>query len=235
MKKIFLFLLLFALALPAHSEQADTSSQVNSNSWAIKGKVLPWIVLGSGINYTLGVEYGFNKVNSIGIDFVYNDNSAEHDVYDTVKKSEVSGPRMYTVSRGLFINYRRYLDISNTSIYRFVSKRLKTDYLPYVGAFARYGKTDYHYQSGYITSQISYDEWQYSGGVLLGIVCGPVDINAGPFYKQKYITDVENENASQVFHSHMQPTFGFRVGVNLFLIVKKNSGHYLAKYATANY
>ena len=190
--------------------------------------MLPFILWGSGINYTLGAEYGFHKVNSIAIDLVYNDNSAEHDVYDTVKKNYESGPRMYTVSRGVFINYRRYLEMNKTCLYHSMQRVLKNDFLPYVSLFARYGKTDYHYQPGYVTSQISYDEWQYSGGVLFGLICGPFDINAGPFYKQKYITDVEQENTSQVFHTHMQPNFGFRAGVNLFFVLKKNSNHYLA-------
>ena len=107
---------------------------------------------------------------------------------------------------------------------------LKNDYLPYVGAFCRYGKNDLHYEKGYVTTQLSYDEWQYSAGILFGIVCGYVDVNLGPFYKQKYITDVQQDNGV-TFHTHMQPNYGLRVGVNFYFIPAKHSNHYLSEYS----
>ncbi len=242
MKKVFLLIFLVVNSINARAQLGQMFSPVASakkipvcdqcgDTWAVKAKVLPWMLIGSGINYTLGVEYGFKKVHSIGIDLVYNDMSTEHEVYDTGKKDYVSGPRMYAVVRGAFLNYRRYFDVTKTALGRPMNKVFGTNYLPYLGAFARYGKTDYHYEPGYVTSQVSYDEWQYSGGVLVGIVHSIFDFNIGPFYKQKYITDVEMENGIKVYHDSKVSNWGLRIGVNMFFVLKQRGNHYLAKYA----
>ncbi len=231
MKKALLILILVCGALSVFSETTDTTTLLKKHTWAIKGKALPFILIGSGFNCSAGVEYGFKRVNSIGIDFTYAEYSFEHDVYDSVKKEERSGPRMHTVVRGVFLNYRRYLDIDQTYINKPLTKLFGEQVLPYVGAFARYGKSDLHYEPGYATTMIKYDEWQYSAGVLIGVVAGHVDINIGPFYKQKYITDIERERASVAVHSYMVPNFGLRVGVNLFLVVREKSNHMLSSYA----
>ncbi len=227
---LFLFLLLISMA-PAGAQEEVTPAC--DNTWAIKAKVLPWMLLGSGINYTFGVEYGFHKVHSVGIDLIYNDYSSEHDVYDSSKKDYTSGPRMYTVVRGLFLNYRRYLDLNHTMLQRPFEKVFNDNYLPYVGAFGRYGKSDNHAQPGYITTQVAYDEWQYSSGVLFGVVSEILDINIGPFYKTKYIRDVEMEWGSKAYHHYTTSNFGIRVGVDLFFVVKKKSAHKIAAYSNA--
>ncbi len=229
MKKTLLSIMLLAFVLNLSAQENAIVSTKSDNTWAFKGKVLPWVFLGSGINYSAGVEYGFKGTHSLGVDFVYNDKSFEHDVYDNAKKEYVSGPRMYTVARGLFLNYRRYMPADQTIFSAPLHKVFGDACLPYYSAFLRYGKTDYHYDPGFDRSQISYDEWQYSSGLLLGVVYNFFDINMGPFYKQTYITDVQSVNGATVYNSHLRPSLGFRVGVNLFLVAKRQSKHLLAK------
>ncbi len=228
-KTYLIALLLFIPMQNLRARSGTRDTYGDSNTWTLKGKVFPWIALGGGINYTLGLEYGFRKHQSVGIDVSYDDFSSEHDVYDVGKQQYVSGPRVYTVWRGVFLNYRRYFVCKHTFIDNAKGEKYKTSYLPYLSAFGRYGKTDLHYEPGYITDNLSYDEWQYSVGCLLGVVTESFDINIGPFYKQRYITDVEEEFGKAAFHTHMQPILGIRLGVNLMLNIKK-SDHVLSRY-----
>ncbi len=222
--------ILFSFTVAAQNS-TEFQLKASNSSWVIKGKVLPWTAfICSGVNYTVGIEYGFNKMNSIGVDFVYNDYSFTHEVYDSLAHQEKPGPRKFSVNRGYFLNYRRYMSMEGTWVKKKLDKVLPSGTLTYISPFLRYGKNDYHYQEGYTTSQIKYDEWQYSSGILVGLVTGYFDINAGPFYKQTYIQDVQM-NQTSVTYSREKSGFGFRVGVNLYLIVKKKGNHCLSKYA----
>ena len=230
-----LLLCLLLITITTTYAQQDNSGE-SHNTWVLKGKVLPWISIGpplEGINYTLGAEYGFSRVNAIGFELVYNDNQSHEDYSPANGQGDSAGLQRYTVSRGVFVYYRRYLDMNNTFVLREIEKLFNSDCLPYVSAFTRYGKLDYHYEPGYPTRNVSYDEWQYSGGALFGVVCKVFDINMGPFYKQTNVSDVEKLGTNTLY-SHMKPSFGFRVGVNLFWVLKKNSDHLLAKYKQDN-
>ena len=214
--------LALSCSLMAHAQYAPDYGDFKPNTWAFKGKVLPWaavVVPIAGMNYTLGVEYRFGKANALGVDFVYNDNVA-HKEYPAHDGNDSAGPNGFTVSRGVFLNYRRYLDLHQTIVYKPLRKLVGGDYLPYASAFVRYGKRDYHYDLNFETTNITWDEWQYSGGVLFGVVAGCFDVNMGPFYKQTYISDMELENGGRVLHSYMKPSLGFRVGVNVYLVAE---------------
>ncbi len=226
-----MLLTLFFILMVCAGAARDFDSSRYTHTWAFKGKVLPWILIGSGINYTFGAEYTFGKVHSVGVDFAYNDYSFPNEVSDTTRHEYVSGPRNYTVVRGVFANYRRYLDLQHTFLERPAAKIFGDDMVPYLGVFFRYGKTDTHAERGYQTSTFSYDEWQYSGGVLCGIVTGNFDVNIGPFYKQRYISSVEQGRFGYVTHSSMMPVFGLRLGVNLYLVVAGRNQHYLTRFA----
>ena len=238
MKKNYLAFLFVVAAINGFAQDDSSNVQPMHHTWAIKGKVLPWstlIIPFQGINYTLGVEYGFGKLNAVGVDLVYNDNSSHQDYYDTVKKEDATGPNMYSVSRGVFLYYKRYLDLKNTLLYKPMVRITGDSYLPYISPFVRYGKKDYHYDAGYETSNVSYDEWQYSAGFLVGAVSRFFDFNIGPFYKQTYISDVEKVQGVNVLQSSVKPSLGFRVGINVFFIVRKKGDHVLAKYKTDKY
>lgn len=238
MNSKLLFLLLLFIYYSAAAQTESENTIMRSDTWAVKGKVLPWSTLilpVSGINYTLGAEYGFGQVNSIGVDFVYNDNNSHHDYSKANHEDDSVGPSAYSVSRGIFLNYRRYVDVHKTFLQKPLEKVLDYPFLPYVSAFARYGKKDAHYDPSYITANVSADEWEYSAGVLAGFVCKYIDVNMGPFYKLTYSRSVNMVNGANVMQRDMKPSLGFRVGVNLFYVATRKSNHALAKYAAGNY
>jgi len=237
MKNACLFLLLVFFFTWASAQQ-DTGIREHNNTLVIKGKVLPWaamIVPGEGINYTFGLEYGFAKKNAIGIDLVYNDYNTHKDYSPVSNQGDSVGPSFYSVSRGVFLYYRRYPGKMPYPLSKPYRSLVRSRFVPYYSFFARYGKTDYHYDPGYITNNLSHDEWQYSAGFLFGFVADYFDVNFGPFYKLSYISDYEKENGGDLIYCHVRPSFGFRVGANLFYVVKKKGGHTLACYADTYY
>lgn len=181
----------------------------------------------SGITYALGTEYGFGRVHSIGVEVVYRDMSTGHEIRDTVSGQYKPGPRMYSVERAVLVDYRRY--ISDGWWYDKLARLLKVDPLPYIGVFGRCGNLDLHPEKGYETDVLSHDELQYSGGILLGVVLTNVDINIGPFYKQRHTTERVMENAIPVTHSSWTGNWGLRVGVNLIGVLSRKNGHILSE------
>ena len=184
----------------------------SANTFALKAKVLPWVVVGSGINYTLGVEYGFAKRHSIGVDAVYNDFSTPHEIYDTVTQQYTPGPRLYEVHRALFLNYR---------VYGGFEKWRAKGCTPYLSLFGRYGKVHHYYEPGYEDPDIAYEEWHYSGGLLFGLIMGNAgeqcfDLNIGPSWKVKDIRRVYNVDGAEVTEAYRKNGFALRVGMNLY-------------------
>ncbi len=235
MKKPLLFLSLLIYSIYANGR--GDSVGWHHDTWAIKGKVLPWAAVAipfEGINVTLGFEYGFRDINAIGIDLVYNESSSQNG-YTDIHGDDSDGSNSYSISRGVFLYYRRYLHLEIASLPRPMRRLFKKNTLPYISPFARYGKGDWHYDPSFVTNNVSHDEWQYSAGALIGEVTGGLDINMGLFYKQTYISEVNKENGVSSLHNYMRPSWGFRVGVNLMLVLKvQNSRHYLAQYARDN-
>lgn len=227
-KRLVTFLLLLSFA--CHAQNADSFRHPNS-TFAIRGKVLPWLVVGSGINYTIGAEYGFAHRHSIGIDLVYNDYHEPHESYDSTTQNYKQGPLVFTVARGMFINYKYYLTPYNSAFYKRTSAFLRQDYIPYIGAFGRFGNLDLHYDDGYKTNEVSHDERHYSGGILFGMMIGIFDINVAPYYKQKYIRSATHSYTGPgIDITNTQTSFiGLRLGVNVMFILK-NSNHVLARY-----
>ncbi len=234
MKSIAVALLLMFAMCGYVRATTDTVRHPNT-TFAIRGKVLPWLIGGSGINYTLGAEYDFAKRQSIGIDLVYNDYSEPHDVFDSATQNYQQGPRYYTVARGLFVNYKYYFTPYNTAFYKRTSHSINKDYLPYICAFGRIGNLDLHYDPDYKTNEVSHDERHYSAGVLLGVVIGIFDINVGPYYKQKYVRSaVKNWSGTGIDVLNTNTSFiGARLGVNVMFVLKK-SHHVLAEYYKRN-
>ncbi|NCX96985.1 MAG: hypothetical protein EBX41_11395 [Chitinophagia bacterium] len=224
-----LIIVILALAITIISNGKSTNDTTDHNTWSLKGKVFPWTVMAaSGINYSLGVEYGFKKVHAIGIDAAYNDYSFTNEEYDSAR-GYYFGPRQFTVVRGLFLNYKRYLHICDRAVlFKPISKLFKGDCLPYIGLFGRYGKSDVHYQPGYVTKQIAYDEWQYSLGALFGVLSGAIDMNIGPFYKTRIMKEVR-QDGGLITSRTQRSNFGIRVGFNFFLVVKRIGDHYLVE------
>lgn len=227
MKKLIVTCLLL-VGLSCYGQTPTDSLRHPNTTIAIRGKVIPWLLIGSGINYTIGAEYGFARRHSIGIDLVYNDYSLPNDRNDSAGKA---GPRVFTVARGVFLNYKCYLTPYNSGFYKRTSAFINHDYIPYIGAFGRFGNLDLHYDDGYKTNEVSHDERHYSAGILFGMMIGIFDINVAPYYKQKYIRSATLSYTGQgIDITNTQTSFiGLRLGVNIMLVLK-NSDHVLARY-----
>ena len=186
--------------------------QQQGNTWVVKGKILPWALIGLGINYTLGMEYGFRKVNSIGFTLTYDDMSFPHEVYDTISKEYVAGPRMYQVNRGVFLNYRRYPHFPRWS---------KADITPHFDAFVRYGLLHDAYEDDYTTNIVEHTETHYSAGIAFGIVIPMtgrlcLDAGMGPFWKVKDVEYTVSSSSSLSTARYREGVFGWRVSANLY-------------------
>ncbi len=182
------------------------------HTWVIKGKALPWALLGIGVNYTLGMECGFGRMNSIGFTLTYDDYSFPNEVYDPATDTYGAGPRMYTVNRGAFINYRRYAHFPRWCARGFT---------PHFDAFVRYGMLHDHYQEGYVTNIVSHTELHYSAGVAFGVlvpIAGRLclDASTGPFWKVKDIEQGVRGVDATINGRYTAQNFGWRLSANLY-------------------
>jgi hypothetical protein len=211
---------LFACCLPlAVSAQFATPFDPlgNFRNWAIKGKALPFI-LGdeSGISALFGVEYGFAKNQSIGVDgFVEFISKADENGIDTAGIMHSVSPYYHSGEKALFLNYRYYFNCKKL--------REQLGIIPYALVFLRYGKIDQHYDPLYpLTSFLNNQETHYSAGLMAGSIFQlshsgrlGVDVNTGLFFKLKDISTVYlKDNRSYIVTSNPFGP-GFRLSVNL--------------------
>jgi hypothetical protein len=230
---LFLFCLAFAFSAQAGiSGNAHSRDSLNQDSihrpynawghyetWGIKGKILPFLVGNSGgINALIGFEYGFCKNHSIGIDLYFLAMESSNDmVFDTAGVRHDVGNDQYTIDKALFINYRYYLPLKHP--WRNPARAY------YFGCFGRYGQLrnikDPLFNKNFVRS----DEVHYSAGIVFGALGKfshkkrlGLDLNIGIFYKEKDITDVTNRNGSIYTTVSRPDNFGFRIGLNLYLM-----------------
>ena len=186
---------------------------------AIKGKMLPWMVIGMGINYTLGAEYSFKHVNSLELLAVYNDWSAPAEKWDTTSLTYVPAPRTYVVSRALFFSYKRYFNWHH--------KKSPNPIRCYAGPFVRYGKNHEFYQEGTPTNYIKFEQLQYSAGGLVGVLLYwgdnvGVDLSMGGFYKIKDTDETYYQDDFLINRQYRTDNWGFRIGVNVSILLRRN-------------
>src|SRR5580704_8806540 len=78
-------------------------------TWSTKGKVLPYPIFGNGagISVLLGLEYGFTKNQSIGVDVFsdWSENSNDH-ATDTAGVQHAYGDNYTGGEQAIFLNYR---------------------------------------------------------------------------------------------------------------------------------
>lgn len=186
MRKLALILLLgLPFVAQAQRRQAPVISGI-----ALRAFVMPY-ALGNanGMYYTGGAEYIFKEKHGIGLDYSYNDYNAPD--APRTGSSELP-PRMYSVSRGLVLSYRRYLQLHDGA---------RNRYRPYVAGFVRYGNRSFHPEDGYqpknlaLENRVKLDEQQYSAGAMIGLITAyrfgrvNLDFGAGPFIKLKDVQD----------------------------------------------
>jgi hypothetical protein len=197
----------------------------NYETWAVKGKILPYAMGGGGgVNALLGLEFGFCKNQSLGIDAYLLTMGNHHDVFDPSKQEYVSTPAAGTNDKALFLNYRYYF--SNRNL------REKRGLELYAGSFLRYGYTIFVYEPGYPSNILAEHEMHYSGGPLIGVLkrfhnrlC--VDLNLGAYYMEKDITTVTKPVNQEVTARNQVSEYGLRVGFNLYFWGYRKGPHTL--------
>jgi hypothetical protein len=228
-----LLLMIFWLPLAARSQEVSSNSldrmtpydpKADYRTWSIKGKILPWpLGNGGGISGLLGVEYGFTKNQSIGIDGYaeYEENSDDM-VQDTSGVTHAEGNEWHSWERAIFLNYRYY----------FSMQRLRRKGItPYIVAFVRYGQIDVAFSPLYPLTYYKRHELDRSAGILIGSTYGlgnrlGLDVNLGLFEKEKII-DTEFLTHGVTSETHWKPVeLGLRLSVNLvyWFVFKKNRG-----------
>jgi hypothetical protein len=211
-----LFFCCFPLALCAQfTTPYDPGGRFRN--WGVKGKALPF-VLGDegGISALLGVEYGFAKNQSIGIDgFIELTSKSDNNSTDTAGVMHDVARYYHSTERALFLNYRYYF--SSRTL------RQKHGIVPYLLVFLRYGKIDQHYDPLYpLTSWLNNYETHYSGGLMAGSLFQlshtgrlAVDVNTGIFLKQKDISTTYLHNHQTITDTSKPFGPGFRFAANL--------------------
>lgn len=219
---LFLF---FLLPLAAAAQRSMTVTELTETpydpkagyrTWSVKGKILPWTLgNGGGVSGLLGIEYGFTKNQSIGID-VYSEleENSDDNVNDTSGVQHAIGDYWHSFERAIFFNYRYYFSFQRLREHKGIA--------PYLLAFVRYGKIDAAYDPLYpLNYYWKQDQRHYSAGLLLGTTfpffthrwC--LDINTGIFDKQKVIY-TQFLTHGVVSSTNWRPRdLGYRLSVNL--------------------
>lgn len=206
----------FPLALAAQFS-TPYDPQGNFRNWSIKGKALPF-VLGDegGISALLGLEYGFARNQSIGIDgFLELISKSDNNEVDTAGVTHDVATYYRSREKALFLNYRYY--------FNFKKLRYDRGIIPYALVFLRYGTIYQHYIPLYpLTSFLNNNEKHYSAGAMAGSIFQlshggrlGVDVNMGVFLKRKDVAAVYmvNHRLSTINSSPFGP--GFRLSANL--------------------
>jgi hypothetical protein len=217
-KPIILSLLIATAPTLLLAQPTPYDPKADYRTWSIKGKALPYFLgNGGGISALLGVEYGFAKNQSIGVD-VFADWSEDSDdnVADTAGVQHAFGNFYNGFEKAIFINYRYYFKSSTL--------RRKKGIAPYLLAFLRDGKIYQHYDPLYpLTRWMSNREHQYSAGLMVGGTTSlglkperlSLDLNLGLFDKLKEISAVYLENGVPKTVTSRPIGPGFRLSVNL--------------------
>gem|GEM_PF-2002734 len=212
-------------------EETSFSKYADYQNWVIKGKIIPLLVPippGSGYNPSIGVEYGFCKNNSIGLDLTYyNYSFSQGDRYDSTKQEYVAKARVQEINTALVLSYRRYLHLQKI--------REKNGTILYFGSFIRAGKLMYEPEKGYIDKTHIVRENHYSIGLMFGVlqelyyfekIKKPLYIDAyfGVFVKQKELKhEYYDQNNTLVKNSDYPTNVGIRIGLNFSMAFKRKS------------
>ena len=168
--------------------------------------ILPWGI-GPFIHFTIGFDYGFAKVHSIGADYVFNLSIYKQYEYDTITQSESISASSLGINNALFINYRYYLDLHKY--------RERWGNVPYLGIYYRYSLTNEKFGADYITDELKHYETNNSIGFLFGILLNissksynGLDVNLGVhqnfredeiLYKQSTVPEINSLSYTSVF------------------------------------
>jgi hypothetical protein len=155
----------------------------------VKWGLIP-LLLGNGVSVIGwgGVEYGFARNQSIGLDFFFNIGNDNRDQYDDTNNPNLPALNYQGLDRSLSLSYRYYLN--------FRKLREKSGISFYTGAFVRFGGENYLMERGYSSdSLVMQKSHYYSAGALFGFMglfnkkdnIG-YDVNVGVCYHTKEVT-----------------------------------------------
>lgn len=187
------------------------------NTWGIKGKAFPFPAGDHlGLAAFLGVEYGFLKHHSLGVDGFIAHTFGTYDAFtDTAGVEHPDGGSTWTTYKAVFVNYRCYLG--------FPSWR-ESGWSPYVGAFFRHGTVNGMGDEEYAKTDLEFHETHISGGPLVGMLYQfdrwgrwGLDMNMGVF--RKHIDEVRYDlvGGSLVQESGSREFTSVRVGLNAYV------------------
>lgn len=179
-----------------------------TNYHIFKFKMLPWIFIeDAGMTYTLGYEFNFNRVHSVGLAATYLDwDMDQEDGYGNPL------PSIYNVRRSLQLDYRYYFPLI---------RKKRDEWKFFVSPFLRYMKWKDYYSEGAVTEYLRNESWNYTGGLLLGICfdLGEDDgiyseFFIGPQYIHRKTEEELIRNAVYLENSYFMDKFGIRFGMN---------------------
>jgi hypothetical protein len=168
----------------------------NYQTACIKVRFLPYLLgNGCGLSGLIGVEYGFGRRHSLGLDFVF---LSATDSQDTPGNPNNPAPTSNGIDRSFVLSYRYYLNFNKLR----TKKRCP---IFYTGLMARYGWENAIVDLGYNSENLIADHSTHtSEGFLLGMLFKPkdagndskvvIDFNLGPLFKQTDVTNIYNIN-----------------------------------------
>ncbi len=188
----------------------------NSQNWGIRfgAAILP-IGNDMALPFLLGVDVGFLKNNSIGIQgFIFYYSGSNDEAHDTAGVARGVGDDHSNFERAILIDYRHY--------YNFPKLRQKTGICLYTSIIARYGKKSKYEDPLYTRTFVSYKETDYSTALSLGFIYSPpkilsYDFNIGYAYKEADITNVYKEHYRVITDITKPKTFVPRFSLSLYI------------------
>jgi hypothetical protein len=191
--------------------------QGDRETWGIKGKAIPFPV-GNGYVLTtlLGVEYGFWKRHSIGMDGSWAYIADQRDgVTDTAGVYHDIGNESRSIERAIYLNYRYYVGLPNW--------RLQKGLALYISALVRYGRVSRRGDAAFPGRFITQEETDRSAGVVVGCYRAfshigrlGLDINLGAMYREQMIETVYPDHGGTKVTSEAPNGLVPRMGLNLY-------------------
>jgi hypothetical protein len=185
----------------------------NYQTYAIKGAILPFTIgNGAGVSSVVGVEYGFLKRHSIGIDgnYIYSYDT-DDETKDTAGITHKEGNKSTSKEKGIFLSYRYYF------LFRKLRERGVSTY---ASCYVRYGEAINRNNPLYHNPYIYEKQYTRAIGAVGGVVMQfghpkrlSLDINSGYFVKWFDSNELYYDNGNIKNRNNRYSNLGFRFGL----------------------
>jgi hypothetical protein len=194
----------------------------------IKARVLPWLLGNSGgFNFLLGVEFGFCKNHSIGVDAMHYGTQDHHDHYYGQNDPRNRESDHYNGrDDALYFFYNYYYNLKNI--------REGLGVALYTGLNYRIGNASYTWDRGIAKDSILKSSRNYySYGPQLGLIIKwgerknfALNINIAGLYSTKSISEQSTNNLTLANNNYHLNSYDLKVGVNLYWwFIRKRHKH----------